>query len=155
MINRFKIFNERDKKGVLEKLNKQFGVTEIPGTLLSRGAERIFFYSGDLDRKGIVELEQTIPIERIGVYFGKFVDEKFRLSIEGVQILKDQINKNVFELDKENADLWMSGSELNVETGFKDFLIIKYGNDFLGCGKASALKIGNFVPKSRRLKIKG
>ena len=154
MINRFKIFNDKEKEEVLVILKKQFGVTEIPGTLLSRGAERIFFYSGDLDKRGIVQIEQTIPIERIGVYFGKFVEDKFRLSIEGVHILKDQINKNIFELDKEQADLWMSGSELNVETGFKDFLIMKYGEDFLGCGKASALKIGNFIPKSRRLKLK-
>ena len=153
-MNYFKIFSNKEKGEVLKMLDNQFGVEEIPGVLVSAGGERIFLYSGSLGEREIVELGQTIPIERIGVYFGKFVEDKFRLSIEGVHILKEQINKNIFELDKEQGELWMSGSELNVETGFKNFLIMKYGGDFLGCGKASALKIGNFIPKSRRLKLK-
>jgi len=31
---------------------------------------------------------------------------------------------------------------------------MKYKNDFLGTGKASENKIGNFIPKNRRLKHK-
>jgi len=46
----------------------------------------------------------------------------------------------------------MKGNELEIKTGKKGFLIMKYKNNFLGCGKASELKIGNFIPKSRRLK---
>ena len=108
-----------------------------------------------MDNNEIYDLKRTLPIERVGVYFGKFVNEDFRLSIEGSQILQDQINKNIFELNEEQVETWMSGSELNVETGFNGFLVMKYGGDFLGCGKASALKIGNFIPKNRRLKLKG
>ncbi|MCH8325462.1 MAG: hypothetical protein IIB83_02685, partial [Bacteroidetes bacterium] len=68
---------------------------------------------------------------------------------------KNQIKKNIFELNKEQAELWMKGSELNISTGKKGFLIMKYKDNFLGSGKASAEKIGNFIPKSRRLKNKG
>ena len=32
------------------------------------------------------------------------------------------------------------------------FLAMKQKDDFLGTGKASAEKIGNFIPKNRRLK---
>ena len=48
----------------------------------------------------------------------------------------------------------MKGNELEIQTGKKGFLIIKYKNDFLGCGKASEPKITNFIPKNRRLKEK-
>jgi len=154
-MNYLKIFSKNEKNKIVNKLNKQFGVESVDGIFLMRGSERIFLYLGNLNERQIRELERTIVIERLGIYFGKEVGEEFRLSIEGVQILQSQINKNIFELNKEQADLWMSGSELNIETGFHGFLIMKYGNDFLGCGKASALKIGNFIPKNRRLKLKG
>jgi len=149
-----KIFSKNEKDQLVGQLNKQFGVKDIKGLFLRRGAERVFLYTGDLDTKGILEVERTIPVERIGVYFGKFVNDQFRLSIEGSQILQGQVSKGVFELDDEQVDTWMSGSEVNVETGFNGFLIMKYKDDFLGCGKASALKIGNFIPKNRRLKLK-
>jgi len=48
----------------------------------------------------------------------------------------------------------MSGNELNIKIGGKDFLVMKYKNNFLGTGKASENKITNFIPKSRRLKNK-
>ena len=36
----------------------------------------------------------------------------------------------------------------------KGFVIMKCEDDFLGTGKASENKIGNFIPKNRRLKYK-
>ena len=44
------------------------------------------------------------------------------------------------------------GQELNIKSGKKDFLVMKYEDNFLGCGKASEEKISNFIPKMRRLK---
>ena len=60
--------------------------------------------------------------------------------------------KNIFELNKEQAEEWMKGRELGIKTGKRGFLVMKYKDDFLGTGKASEEKIGNFIPKSRRLK---
>ena len=48
----------------------------------------------------------------------------------------------------------MKGNELNIKSNLKGFVVIRYKDDFLGCGKASAEKITNFVPKERRLKEK-
>jgi len=147
-----KIFSQKEKQNIVEKLKKQFGVKDVNGIFLKRGRERLFLFQGNLKNNQIKELEQTIPIERVGVYFGKVINDEIRLSIEGTHILKNQITKNIFELDKEQAEQWMKGQELNVKTEKKGFLIMKYKDDFLGCGKASELKIGNFIPKSRRLK---
>ncbi len=115
-------------------------------------------FSGSFNEKQIKKIESILPVERVGVYFAKLVKEKdgtesIRLSIEGTQILKDQIKKNIFEIpDSKTAEAWMKGRELNISTGKKGFLVMKYKDDFLGTGKASEEKITNFIPKSRRLK---
>ncbi len=150
-----KILNTREKAEIENKLKTQFGIKSIPGILLKRGAERIFLYQGNFTEKEIKKLDYLkINVERVGVYFCKFQNNEIRLSIEGVQILQDQITKNIFELNKEQSEIWMKGNELNIKTGIKGFAIMKYKNDFLGCGKASEEKITNFIPKNRRLKEK-
>ncbi len=155
MYNPLKILNTNEKKEIENKLKAQFGIKSIPGILLKRGAERIFLYQGEFTKQEIKKLDYIkINVERVGVYFCKFQNNEIRLSIEGAQILKNQITKNIFELDEEQAEAWMKGNELNVKTGVKGFMIMKYKEDFLGCGKASEEKITNFIPKNRRLKEK-
>ena len=154
-MNPIKILNWHEKKEIEEKLNEQFGIDEVPGKIVVHGKERLFLYSGSMDEKEIKKLEEATFIERIGIYFAKIEENKdTRLSIEGTQILKEQIKKNVFELDKNLMEQWMKGSELNIKTGMKGFVVMKYKNDFIGSGKASEEKISNFIPKNRRLKEK-
>lgn len=149
-----KIFNKNEKQELTAKLRKQFGIKEIPGIIIMRGKERIFLFSGDFKGRDIRKLEKLTFIERLGVYFAKMDerDKTIRLSIEGTQILKDQIKENIFELSDDLVEKWMKGQELNIKTGKKGFLIMKYKNDFLGTGKASEEKITNFIPKNRRLR---
>jgi len=149
-----KILSINEKRKIEKSLQEQFGITEIKGLLVKRGEERIFLFQGDLSPKEISELEKKIPLERVGIYFAKMIRDEPKLSIEGAQILKNQIKKNIFELNKEQTEQWMSGQELNIKTGKKGFIILKYEEDLLGCGNASEEKITNFIPKSRRLKIK-
>lgn len=153
-MNYLKILNKNEKAQVLKKLRDQFGVKELNGILVQRGAERIFLYQGSLNDKEIKELEHTVPTERVGIYFAKIEREEIRLSIDGANLLKNQITKNSFELNKKDVNLWLHGNEINPETNLKGFVIVKYKDDFLGTGRASTQKITNFLPKSRRLKIK-
>lgn len=151
------ILNKNEKADIETLLKNQFGIKSIPGILVKRGAERIFLFQGDFTIKEIKNLEQWTRIERVGLYFGKLFEDRegnryARLSIEGSQILQDQFTKNIFELDDKLVQEWMQGQELNIKTGKKGFLVMKYKNDFLGTGKASEEKISNFIPKSRRLK---
>lgn len=151
-----KILNRKQKTEIETQLENQFGIKEITGIIIKRGTERLFLYQGNLTEQQIKELEKDLHIERIGIYFAKIVEKEntIRLSIEGTHILKNQITKNIFKLTKEQLEQWMKGSELNIKTGKKGFFVIKYENDFLGCGKISTEKIGNFIPKNRRLKEK-
>jgi len=151
-LGRLKILNEKEKEKIQHKLNDQFGIQEIPGKIIMIGKERLFVFLGDLELKKILEFDKIGLIDKIGIYFAKFVEDSIRLSIEGTLLLKDQITKNIFEIDEDQMNQWMKGQDLQIKTGKKDFLIIKYKEDFLGCGKASKEKIGNFIPKNRRLK---
>ena len=150
--NPLKILNSSEKKEIENHLKNQFGIKKIPGILAQKGKERLFLFTGDLNPEDIKRLEEIIIIERLGIYFAKIIGDEIRLSIEGTQILKNQIQKNIFELNEEHLNSWMSGQDLLLKTGKKGFLVMKYKNNFLGCGKASEEKIGNFIPKNRRLK---
>ena len=147
-----KILNQSEKREIEKKLEKQFGIEDIPYTIIMSGKEKLFLFSGSLDEKDIKKIWEIVPVERMGIYFAKIIKGDLKLSIEGTQILKNQIKKNLFTLDSEQAEEWMMGRDLNIKTGKKGFLVMKYEDDFLGCGKASEEKIGNFIPKSRRLK---
>ena len=152
---RLKILNQNEKKEIENQLQKQFGIKEIPGMLVKRGQDRIFIFQGSFNEKAIRKMEDLrIPLERVGIYFAREINDLIRLSIEGVHILKDQITKSIYELDEKQAEEWMMGQDLLIETGKRELLIMKYKDDLLGCGKASESKIGNYVPKSRRLKSK-
>ncbi|MDD5700125.1 MAG: hypothetical protein PHH00_02950 [Candidatus Nanoarchaeia archaeon] len=148
------ILNKKQEQEIAGYLKEQFGANKIPGKLMKMGEERIFLFCGNATDEEIYRIERIVPVERVGFYFAKIIRDEFKLSIEGSQALKDEITRNIFELDKEQAEKWMMGQELNIKTGKRGFLIMKYRDDFLGCGKASEEKIGNFVPKMRRLKNK-
>jgi len=150
------ILNEYEKKQIENKLNKQFGIKKISGKIIQTKTNRLYLFEGNLSEKQIQKIESILPIEKIGVYFATIIpgENRIRLSIEGTHIFKEQITKNIFNLDEKQTEEWMKGRELNIKTGKKEFLIMKYKEDFLGTGKASELKINNFIPKSRRLKEK-
>lgn len=154
-MNQLKILNENEKQEIVNKLNKQFGIKKVPGLILRKGAERLFLFKGSFNGKQIKKLKDAIPVDKVGIYFAKIIKNEIRLSIEGVYLLKDEIKENIFQLTKQQAEKWIKGQELNIKPGKKGFLVIKYKDDFLGCGKASENKITNFMPKSRRLKEYG
>lgn len=148
------ILTQKEKAEIESQLEKQFGISKIPAMLLKAGQEKIFFYSGSFNEQQIKTLEKIIPIERIGVYFAKEERGELRLNIEATQLLKNQISKNIVEITENQVEHWLKGRELEIKTGLKGFVILKHKSDFLGTGKASENKIGNFIPKSRRLKDK-
>ena len=147
-----KILSEQEKRKIENQLHAQFGIKEIPGKIVMRGEERLFFFTGEIDEDGIRKLEQSAPIEKVGVYFAKLINEEIKLTIEGTQLLKEQITKGIFQINDSQAEEWMMGRELNLKSGLRGFVVMKNNDDYLGCGKASQEKITNFIPKSRRLK---
>ena len=131
------VLNQKQIQEVHRSLREQFGIDKIPGRIMKLGEEKLFLFTGDAADEEIKKLENIVPVERLGVYFAKIIREDVKLSIEGSQILKEQVKKNIFELDDEQAEKWMMGQELNLKSGKKGFVVMKYEDNFLGCGKAS------------------
>lgn len=149
---KLKILNKSEKRAIENKLKEQFGIESIPKTLIRLG-KKFYLFSGDISKGEIFEVEKIVGIKTLGLFFAEFIDKKdLMLSIEGTQILKNQIRKNIFYLKDGFVENWLKGKQLNIETKEKGLLIIKNGEDFLGTGKASKNKIGNFIPKNKRLR---
>ena len=151
-MNHITFLKKEGKEKIRKILNQQYGIESLKGEFFQSGKERLFLFTGSFPKREIRSLSILAPIERIGMYVGKIIRGEIRLTIEGTHWFKDQIKKNIFELNEQQMQQWMTGEELLIKTGKKGFLAMKYKGEFLGCGKASLEKIGNYVQKSRRLK---
>lgn len=146
-----KIIFGGEKKKILNQLNNQFGIKEIPYLLIRFGKEKIRLYSGNLSTGELRILGKNLRIETVGVYFAKEEKDGIRLTLDGLQLIKNQITKNILEISDEQADNWMRGNDLEIRSD-KNYKVLKNNHEFLGCGKSTGDKITNFVPKERRVK---
>lgn len=139
-----------EKKDILAELEKQFGINEMRYLLIETGKEKIRAFSGSLSKDEIKDLSLDIRIELIGAYFLK-KEEDYRLSLDAAQLLAKQISKSIVEINEEQYELWIRGQDLPIKTN-RGVVVIKFKQDFIGCGKSNTEKIFNYIPKERRLK---
>ncbi len=139
------------KKKIIQQLNDQFGITDLPYLFLQFGKDKIRIYSGNLSKENLNNLDKNTRIENMGLYFARLQPDGVRLTIDGIQLVKGQITKNVMEINESQANEWLKGNDLDIKAdiGFK---ILKNNNEYLGCGKSTGEKISNFIPKERRIK---
>ncbi|MEK6836479.1 MAG: hypothetical protein AABX94_02320, partial [Nanoarchaeota archaeon] len=144
-------YNSKQRKELLERLNKQFGVTSVPKILFETGKERIRGFSGDLTIDELYALEGLANIEFIGLYLFKQDMEFIRLGFDGALFFKEQFSKNVVNLTDEQVDGWMNGHNLDVVLE-KGMYIVRHGSDVFGCGFSDGKGLINFVPRERRIR---
>ena len=150
-----------DKDKIIEKLG-YYGITKIPFLLVNSGKEKIRGYTGNLSKEELIKLNKEIGIEILGLYLLHSYegDDSLRLSFDGIYALKDQITKNIIELEDKQAEEFLKGRDLvltnddkikfkNEPKGFK---IIKHKNEFIGSAKLSEERLLNYMPKERRLR---
>jgi NOL1/NOP2/fmu family ribosome biogenesis protein len=145
------ILTSKEKKKLIEQLNNQFGIEKIEYPIIKFGNDRFRIFTGELSKDILDALQKELRIETAGLYFAKQEKDGLRLTIDGILLLKNQIAKNIIELDQKQTLEWLKGQELYIKYS-NCFVILKHDNDFLGCGKSTGKKITNFVPKERRLK---
>lgn len=147
-----KFIKASEKKRIIEELNERFGIEKIPYLLIETGKEKIRAFSGNLSKNEIIKLNEFANVEIIGIYLLKKEDErKLRLSFDAVSLFKEQINKNVVEINNEELELWMKGNEINKEAS-EGVVVIKHEDDYLGAGVSTGSRIFNYVPKERRVR---
>ena len=144
-----KILNKKEVKNILNLLNKQFDFKDkLDYVFLQNEKGKLF-----IANKEIFDVDfKKIKINNLGLYFGQLKNNELRLSIEGSQLIGKDCSKNILELNNKQKQEWMKGIDINYN-GKSGFVLIKYANDFLGCGKIIKDKILNFVPKERRLRV--
>jgi NOL1/NOP2/fmu family ribosome biogenesis protein len=140
-----------DKKRIIEKLNEQFGITDLPYLIIQFGKEKLRLYTGILSKEELYHLNNEARIETIGLYFAKYENDGIRLTLDGVQLLKSQITKNILELNNKESEDWLKGNDLDIKTDY-GWKILTHENEFIGCGKSTGEKISNFMPKERRVR---
>lgn len=149
---RINFIKSSQKKQVVEKLNEIYGITNIPYLLVESGKEKVRAFSGHLSKEEIIKLSEIAKVEVVGLYLLKQEGENdIRLSFDAPIILKDQISKNIIELNETLFHLWIRGNDLDLPA-IKGNVVLKYDGDFVGCGKSNGIKIFNYVPKDRRLR---
>ena len=146
-----KTLSSSRKKKIIQQLEDQFGITNLPYLFLQFGKDKIRVYSGDLSKENLNNLDKNTRIENMGLYFARIQPDGIRLTIDGIQLVKDQITKNIMEINDNQAEDWFKGNDLDIkaESAFK---ILKNNDEFIGCGKSTGDRITNFVPKERRIK---
>lgn len=124
---------------VNELLEEQFG-TQIDLEFKEMGKRRVYAFK---------KCRLNIKTYHYGLYFGKLDKDGIRLTIEGSYLIGPSAKKGVFEVEGDKAIKWMSGEDIKGES--RGYVIIKWGNYFLGCGKGNGREIRNFIPKRRRI----
>jgi len=139
------------KKQIVQELHERFGVSRVDGLFLQFGKEKIRLYCGSLSREELTSLDSVLRLESVGLYFAKIQNDGVRLTLEGCEIVKDQITKNLLPISNEDADRWFHGQDLAIahEPAFK---ILTNNQDIIGCGKSTGDRITNSLPKERRIR---
>ena len=145
---KYKILNSKEKKKIVFMLKKQYGYNKkFAYVLLQNQIGRIYIVNEEIFDLNL----DNLRINSFGIYFGTEESDTIRLSIEGSQLIGGLCNKNVVEISEQEAKNWFFGLDLEINGGFKGFLIVKSGSNFLGCGRFFNNHIHNFIPKTRRI----
>jgi len=147
-----KPLSNKDKKKIIKKLNIQFGITNIPYLILQFGHDKFRLYSGNLSKEELALLDRSIKIENIGLYFAKQEKDGIKLTLDSLTLFKTQITKNIIELTENQKNSWLEGKDLDIKTN-SGYKILKFNNEFIGCGKSDKTRICNSIPKERRIKF--
>ena len=143
--------NSKQIKHLKSLLESQFGFSDdLDYVIVKTNKNKLY-----LANKSINEIDLTkLRINSMGVYFGELLEtNELRLSIEGSQIIGRKANKNIYELNDEQIKDWFKGIDLEIEDERNAFVIIKYNEDFCGCGKIKNKKLLNYVGKVRRVNL--
>ena len=142
--------NKKEIKRILGQLEEQWCFTEeLMYAFFMNNKKRV-----SLVNKEFAMLDTTkLRINSLGMYFCEVMENgEVRLSIEGSQLLGPFATKNVLEIDFTAAKRWMYGEDLEIAFGeVTAFVILKYNDYFLGCGRYKNGVISNHVSKNRRI----
>jgi len=148
---KFKYLKSKHKKDLLLQFKELFGISSLPGVLFEAGKDKIRAFSGNMTKEELQEISGILNVELVGLYLIRQEKNILRLSMDGCQLLKNQIKNNIFELSDEQFYDWIRRKDLALSLD-RGTWAIKYKKDFISCGYSNTEKLFNFVPKSRSIR---
>jgi len=148
---KIQMLNKKEKKEFENELKETYGILLPRCQLIKAGKEKIRLFTGDFSEHELNILVRTVNIETIGIYFAKRENDGIRLNFDSCNIFKAE--KNIIDIDRKEAEKWLSGDNIENRKNSKGYVLLKFGNLIVGCGKAIKQTIINFVPKERRTNI--
>ena len=148
-----KLLSPRERKFLENRLKGLYGVEDgfKDLILIKCGRGRI-----RATTKETLELASRLRgIQQIGLYVMKISNGNISLSVEGSQLLDDEIKNNIIELDEEQAEKWMKAIPIKTEVAYRGKYVVGKSNRlYLGSARVSR---GGFlypqIPKWRRIPI--
>ena len=147
------VLDKADKKKSLQEL-APYGIESLDYLLIHAG-HRLRIFSGLLSKHELIRLMQSVHVDNLGLYFAS-LKEGFRLHLDAVHLLKEQLKERIVILNDNSAAQWFRGEPLDVTENLSfpkgSFVLLKNGDDFIGIGKFTGDKILNFLPKERLIR---
>lgn len=145
-----------NKKEMDKRLEQTYGIKLPRGQVIQWSKEKLRVFTGDVSEKELNFLSSIVRVELVGLYLAFQKENELRLSFDSLFLAKDA-TKNIFELTEEQFKQWISGQEIELDTSNlknidNEYILIRYKQDIVGCGKLAQGKILNFIPKERRLR---
>jgi len=139
-----KPINSKEIKEIHNKLEEQFGYKQKLDYLFYINKDnKLFLMTKDFQKLDLSKLR----VNSFGLYFGELEKTGLRLSISGSQLIGKNADKNILEINK--IEEWLNGQNLECNKELKGWFIVKYKEDFLGCGYCKNGVLMNFISKRR------
>ena len=146
---KFKII---DKDEIASYFEREFGIerkTFENYVFLSSG-KKIWMVEKESWEKIKDELEE-MNVQSIGIAIAR-MGRVIKPTSNFLQIFGKYAKRKIVELDEKEALDYIKGLDIKKDCKEKGYVIVKFGEDVLGCGLAKEGWIKNQIPKARRVK---
>lgn len=142
------------KADYVKYMGDRFGVSKevFRNYTFRESGERVHIMSPDIADKDLSGLR----IRGTGIVFGRFFkkEAKIKPTTNMLQIFGKFATKNVVELTGEEKEQYLRGFDIDRELGAENgYVIVKHGQDVLGCGLYVNGSLKNQIPKAKRLPL--
>lgn len=144
------IFNSDSKeiKEIVQQISDNYGIDEKMWNeflFILRSGDLYFVATNNFEYERIKFLRTGIKLATLDKKVG------WRLTSNAVQILGDKITKNILNLQsKDQLKTYFMGQKTKIDFPDSDFVVIKYGDYFIGSGKVKDSILLSYFPRSRR-----
>ena len=144
-----KVLNKKQIKRIYKILEEQFGTKDLDLNYVFLQDEEDNIY---LTNRETFDIDlKKLKVKKMGIHFGRLINNKIILSIEGSQLVGYKSTKNIIALNDEEVQGYIHGLKIKKEH-LNDLVLVRGQNNFFGSTKVIDNKLLNNTPKNRRLR---